>query len=268
MAIEAVVNLDTLRCVSQHDGAGAEPYLWTALTWVEFEGGQWHFGSSAPRASTGARAVVKDTMKAGQRANIPSGQRQFTHRFGDGVMGGVGIVVALLEEDELDFAEVKKGYTTFLRELDKVVGGFVEANDRQPDEDELDEMAATIERRVERAIKSAVSGWEKLGVALGFVNPDDTVGFASQFWPVFTTTPSRPFALNFKHTSRFVTFPTGPSGSSPTPVTVEQVTEFNLDGRVQLRTPAPTRPTFPVPPLPRPRPIPVPRPRSPGTSEP
>jgi hypothetical protein len=268
MAIEAVVDLDTLHCVSQHDGAGAEPYAWTALVWVEFDGDQWHFGSSAPPASSGARAVVKGTMKAGQRAAMPPAQRQFVHRFGDGVMGGLGMVVALLEEDDLDFAEVRKGYTTFLRELDEVLGGFIEANDREPDGDELDEMADKIKRRVERAIRNALNGWEKLGVELGFVNPDDTVGFVSQFWPVFTTVPSRPFVLNFKHTDTIITFPPGPSGSSPSPVTTEQVTEFNLEGRVELRTPS-TRPVPPPPPpRPRPRPIPVPRPRPPGTSEP
>jgi hypothetical protein len=275
MAIEAVLDLDTLRCVSQHDGAGAEPYLWTALIWVEIDGDQWSYGRAAPPSTTGTRAVVKDTMKAGQRASVPAAQRHFTHTFDDGVTGGVGMVTVLLEQDGLEHHEVKRGYTTFLAELDEVVGGFIEANDRQPDPHELDDLVARIERRVKRAIQNAMTGWEKAAVVLGFKNPDDVVDHDVQLWTVFgLPMASQPFTVNYRHTDRITTYPPVGSGSTPQPVVVEQVTAFDLDGRVQFRRPVPTRPARPVPTSPRPIPRPTvptptaPRPRPPGTHEP
>jgi hypothetical protein len=271
MGIEAVVNLDTLRCLSQHDGAGAEPYLWTALIWVEVQGDQWSYGRAAPSSSDGTRAVVKETMKAGQRADMPAAQRRFAHLFDSGVMGGVGIVTVLLERDDLEHHEVKKGYKTFVDELDKVVGGFIENNDREPDQHELDELVATIKRRVTGAIRNAMTGWEKAAVALGFKNPDDVVDHDVQLWPVYAPVASRSFVVSYRHTAKVTTYPPVGSGSTPQPVTVDQVTGFDLDGRIELRARSSTPTRRPIPTLPRPVPrptAPMPRPRPPGTQEP
>ncbi len=207
---------------------------------------------------------------------MPSAQRRFAHTFDDGVFGGVGIVVVLLEENELDANEVRKGYEVFVRELENVVGGFIEANDRQPTEDEMAELVGKIQQRVERAIRSALTRWEKLGVALSVVSPDKPMGYATELTPVLATRPSRPFILTLQ--SKFtVRDPIlQPSGAPPILGPPREVVQghFELDGSIELRDPPPvitvpvTPPVMRVPPRNDPPRPPRPRSRPPGTHEP
>jgi hypothetical protein len=243
LPIDARIHLDRLRCLEQHEDGGSEPYAWTILLWVDdtaFTSGL--PGSLAPSNSPGFRAVIKEGMDSGEQASMPSVQRSFVHRFEDGlVIRQIAIVAALFEEDETPSDAVRAGYRAFVREVPQAVADFYRAHNRGPDPDdqqELDEIADAVRPKVRSAMEDALSAFEKLQIALGTLNLDDVIGF-----DVFSTDideePPRSFTLNFTKT---VEIPLPDFPGRPNVPSVEVTTQFEIDGRFELREPPPPDP--------------------------
>src|SRR5687768_13619767 len=119
MSVDAIVNLDRLRCIREGDrSGGSEPYAWTALFWIDENVFSTRvLGLTAPDTEPGYRTTIKSGMREGDVASMPSAQRRFVHRFPDAGIRRVGVVVALAEEDEFPNHVVRSGYRTFLREF-------------------------------------------------------------------------------------------------------------------------------------------------------
>jgi hypothetical protein len=229
MPVDAFIRLDRLRCISEHDGSGhSEPYAWAVLLWLDDTtlGSPRVVGSSAPGNVQASRAVIKEGIKDGEDAAMPSVQRAFAHRFEDGLQRrDIGIVVALFEEDETPSDAVRAAYSAFVRELPKAVAEFITSHLRGPETDaERAGIAAAIRPKVREAGKDALSAWEKAQVLLGTLDLDDEIGFDSFFTQIEDDeqAPS-PFRLRFEKVS--IT----PFG--------ELRNEYEIDGRFELREP-------------------------------
>lgn len=228
MSVDAFIHLDRLRCLAEDDGSGhSEPYVWTVLLWVDDAtiGSGQIVGSRAPGNTQGARAVVKEGIKAGEEAPMPAAQRRFARRFEDGLtVRQVGIVVAMFEEDETPEDAVRAAYDAFRRELPSAVAQFIRTHLRGPETDaEREEIAARVRPQVLAAGEGALSSFEKLQVFLGTLNLDDEVGFASFFTEIQDDQQeTQPFSLRF--------------------LSKDERNNYEIDGRFELRTPpAPDR---------------------------
>lgn len=228
MPLDAFISLDRLRCLAEDDASGhSEPYVWTVLLWVDDNtiGSGQIVGSLAPGNLQGARAVVKEGMKAGDDAPMPSAQRTFARRFEDGLsIRQIGIVVAMFEEDETPDDAVRAAYDAFRRELPAAVAEFIGTHLRGPENDqEREEIADQVRPKVKAAGADALSTTEKLQVFLGTLNLDDEVAFASFFSEIEgDAQETRSFTLAF--------------------VSDDERNHYEIDGRFQLRPPpAPDR---------------------------
>jgi hypothetical protein len=233
MPVDAFIHLDRLRCLAESDGSGhSEPYVWTMLLWVDDTtiGSDQSVGSSAPGNVRGSRAVIKEGIKVGEQADMPSVQRSFAHRFEDDLsIRNVGIVVAMFEEDETPGDAVRAAYSAFVRELPKAAADFIRTNSRAPEtDDECEEIANQVRPKVREAGKNALSSFEKVQLFLGTLDLDDEIGFDTWFTEIDDQdTSPRPFTLRFEKT-----------------VTVNVLGQeltisnhYEIDGRFELRQP-------------------------------
>src|SRR5215211_509239 len=103
MTTEWVVVLERLRCVRESDGSGhSEPYIWPVLLWIDdiTIATQERVGVRTPTLGN-ARHVIKNDMRAGATADIPSSVGILRIRFEDGLtIRRLILAVALWEEDE------------------------------------------------------------------------------------------------------------------------------------------------------------------------
>lgn len=268
MAVDAVVHLDQMRCVVQHDGGGpSEPYAWTAI--VTGDVGSLTTGvveASAPNIANGARVLIKPGMRAGNRVAMPPAQRQFVHRFDDGVVGGfIAIVVALLEKDELPGRAVNAGYRTFRTEVGTELGAFLRTHHRPPTDAEKDDLGGKVKKKVVSSVKDALTFGESVAVLTGFRDKDDPIGFDAAFIQVGKVGARDPFTLTFQTTVRYPRYIPQGSGMDPKiELGPEVVTQhYELTGSFEMFAPG----TVPAVPPPTTRPPRVPT-RPPGTEEP
>jgi hypothetical protein len=88
------------------DHGHSEPYVWTLLIWLDdttIGSGQF-VGSIVQGNVQSSRAVIKEGMKAGERAPMPSVRKAFSHRFEDDLnFRFIGIVVAMFEQDDTPY---------------------------------------------------------------------------------------------------------------------------------------------------------------------
>jgi hypothetical protein len=234
MPVDAIIHLDHLRCLAEWDDHGhSEPYVWTLLIWLDdttIGSGQF-VGSIAPGNVQGSRTVIKEGMKAGERAPMPSVQKAFSHRFEDDLnFRFIGIVVAMFEQDDTPLDAVRAGYDAFVRELPRALADFMRINRRPPDEEERKDIANKVGPKIFVAFWDALSAYEKLQVFLGKLNLDDLIGNDTFFTEIDSneTAVSR-FTLKFENTIALDT--------------KEEVTNhYELDGRFELREPPPPDP--------------------------
>ena len=219
MAVDAFIHLDTVRCVTESDGSGhSEPYVWPVLLWSDSNliGSGQFIGATALGSTLGARVVIKNGMVPGDRLPMPAAQQTLAHRFQDNLtLRSVGIVVAMQEADETPDKTVRAAYSAFVRELPLAIADFVRSNLREPQTDaEIQSIADMVAPKVEEAGSDTLSAWEKFKVAIGSLNLDDQMGFATHFVDVVDEMPTSSFTLPFG---------------------VGSNNQYEIDGRVELR---------------------------------
>src|SRR5262245_28376897 len=120
MATDAILVLERLRCIRESDGTGhSEPYIWPVLLWIDDNtlATPSLVGVTAPGLGN-ARVVIKNDMRAGQIADIPTSVGDLRVRFDDGLtIRRLILAVALWEEDETPEAAMRAGFQAFSSEL-------------------------------------------------------------------------------------------------------------------------------------------------------
>jgi len=208
MSIQAVVRLETLRCVSQ--AGSSEPFIWpflasSALGPLTFE--------STPGSAllSESRKVIATEMMAGQSADLEFPGNVLTHSFREGQHDcSLVLVVALLEADDNSIRSMSAGYQVFLDELHKELGANGPTLSNATDEsgqltDEgqalLDAIKARVSSKVFAAVKDSLSGFEKFKIWIGSLNPDDFVGASHRQWKkVEDLAAPAPFTLELSGT--------------------------------------------------------------------
>lgn len=226
MPVDAFIHLDTVRCITESDGSGhSEPYVWPLLLWSDSAliSSNQIIGATALGPVQGSRVVIKNGIEQGDQVSIPAIQRSLIHRFEDNLtLRTVGIVVAMLESDETPDKTVRAAYNAFVRELPLALADFIRANLRAPETDaETQSIADLVSPKVEQAGADTLSAWEKFKVAIGSLNLDDQMGFATHFVDVVDGMPPSSFTLQFG---------------------VGSNNHYEIDGRFELRQPPPPDP--------------------------
>ncbi|MGQ0659229.1 MAG: hypothetical protein ACT4NU_14285 [Chromatiales bacterium] len=195
MATDAIIVLERLRCIRESDVAGgSEPYIWPALLWIDDNtlATPSLVGVTAP-ALGNARVVIKNDMRAGHIADIPTSVGVLRVRFEDGLsIRRLILAVALWEEDETPEAAMRAGFQAFSSELRAAIAdNLFDLN--QASEEELDAIIETIKTRVNDRVDSAITngltGWQKARVLLGTLNLDDIIGSDFKNFPDLLPTP-------------------------------------------------------------------------------
>lgn len=170
MLTEATLTLERLICHRESDGSGhSEPYLWPALVSIDQA---FNVGITTP-ASSRARVVVKNDMRAGDVVDIPSAVGALSRRTDSSFLALI-LVVALWEMDDSPSVATTAGFRAFASTLraeiaDKLaaLGSMDEAEKARAIQEIKDQVA----ERVESAIKSESSWWDLLTR-----NFDDIIG--------------------------------------------------------------------------------------------
>ena len=241
MPEDAIIHLDTVRCISEWDRNGhSEPYFWPVLLYSNdaLITSQEFVAATAPALSH-FRDLVKDGMKAGDVADVPAGQRTLRVFFEDNQQRRVvSLVVAFFEEDDTPDDAARAGYGRFDNAIVEEIANFVAHNFRAPDPDnpaEMDPTVAAVRAKVESAARAELSWWEKLQIALGNLKLDDQLGFKVWTAPGVPGSSSGivpgPFTMHFSKTETVIVF--GPFGQT----TTKQVTnEYEIAGRLELHS--------------------------------
>jgi hypothetical protein len=220
MAQDAIISLETLQCIREDDhNDGSEPYLWPVLIRIDDATLQTPglVRLVAPPSSD-ARVVIKDSMLAGQTADIPASVGLLSTRLEDNLFDTrLILIVALLEEDDTPEHAVRAGYVAFVDALGAVFGQFSTLLDLKNAEDALQaaqdandpaaiqaaeaQKAAVIKgiedevkARVKSAIEDELTPWEKGKVLAHLLNLDDTID--SNFKSFSQAFPAQ-FSLSF-----------------------------------------------------------------------
>jgi hypothetical protein len=207
MAIDAIVRLEQLRCISlRNEEQKTEPYVWLALiriddntlTTVE------QLQIVTPIRES-ARIVIKDSMGVGETAAIPSRAGVLSVRFEDNLTTRrLILAVVLLEMDETPKAAMEAGFKAFPRALGPAIAESIVAlleAEREEDEETrkarekeiTDAISKDVSSRIKSAIEDGLTAWEKAKVIAGVLDPDDPAGsaflsFGSEERPIAATT--------------------------------------------------------------------------------
>jgi hypothetical protein len=258
MATDTIVVLERLRCVTlQNTERLTEPYIWPALLRIDDNTLSTPDPVSLVAPALGnARVVIKDSMHAGETADIPASVGVLRARFEDGLLTRrLILVVALLEMDETPTAAVRAGFQAFTSELRLAVTQNLLALDsaeRQNDEAEKDRIIAAINKRVgdrvRAAIENGLSAWDKAKIFAGLLNLDDSIDSAFR-----TFRPRGPVADPGFTLARIFDGPVGDRESfvpasitldfesrqkvrlGPIEVDLEAVSTYQIQGQLQVR---------------------------------
>jgi hypothetical protein len=201
MATDAILVLERLRCLRESDGSGhSEPYIWPVLIWIDDDtlATPALVGVAAP-ALGNARVVIKNDMRAGEEANLPSSVSTLRVRLDDNqTVRRLILAVALWEDDETPQKAMRAGYTAFVGEMGSAIADNLFALSAATTDDErqpiIDEITARVKAKVESAIRDGLTGWQKARVAIGTLNLDDFIDSAFKSFP---TLANEPFLLDF-----------------------------------------------------------------------
>jgi len=114
MSVQAIVTLNTLRCIKESDRGGSshsEPYLWPFLAAVSSNSYE-----TTPTAAILAecRRIRKQEMKAGQSVLLDFPGNRLTATYQDGQTGqALILIVALLEADDTPEHAIQAGYQAY-----------------------------------------------------------------------------------------------------------------------------------------------------------
>jgi hypothetical protein len=181
MALQRVtLRLTELRCITQSESGGSEPYLWATYFAVgaqplPFQEGP--VGTITP-AYDAFRADFPDNVQAGQAMIVPPflGTASFDMDL-DAPHLLVGCIAVLMEEDETPDSSIILGRIAYSKEIDKQLNDLVHkrlvAGDSSPlKEEELAAIREAVKTKVEDAVGSNQTIWNF------FTNQDDNLGFA------------------------------------------------------------------------------------------
>lgn len=189
MSTDAILRLETLRCIGESDGSGgSEPYLWFALVWVDAQtlATPGRIGLTAINSGS-ARRVVRGGMRAGQSAPVPAGASTLRVRLEDGRRNFRRLlpIVALWENDETPDDALRAGYRAWVDGLNRELSAAFDAALR-PGGPSLESLLPAALGRVAaglgQAISDALSGWERFELAIGSLNLDDFVAMTGRVW--------------------------------------------------------------------------------------
>lgn len=232
MATQAIITLETLRCVQESDRAGtshSEPYIWPALAIVR--GGSLEMTPTAAILSD-SRNVIKSEMRRGESAAIGFPSHTLAAAFQDGETNlQLILVVGLWEDDDTPLVAVQAGYQAFLDELHAALVTNLFALS-QADEAGQKAIVDTIKQQVYDKVYSAIDGhlsrWEKVKVGLGWLNLDDFMGSDFKHFPTVDPTP---FTLSFKGSAGdLIITNTGPGTST----VVNPPIEYEIQGSLKV----------------------------------
>jgi len=225
MALDAFIVLESLHCVREFDlpdFSGSEPYIWPVTIRIDDLTIQRDELVAVVAPALGnARVVIKDSMRAGQSADIPISVGLLRHRLEDSLFETrLILVIALWDGDETPEAALFAGYQAFVSELGAAIGdgptllAIKDAEDRD-DEPAKQAIVKAIQERVEKRVRSAISGklstTDKIAVKTGFLNLDDSLGSA---FKGFSDALPKPFAVRI-----------GPGSPN----------DFEIRGRIEIR---------------------------------
>ena len=182
MATDAIVLLERLNCVTlTYTEERTEPYIWPALIRIDDSTLTTPDLVAMQTLSLGsARVVIKDSMRAGETANISSGVGILRTPFEDNLMTRrLILVVALLESDETPVSAMRAGFNAFNSELRTAIAENLLALSMANEEQTkaiTDAISQRVEGRVRSAIENGLSAYEKAKVIAGFLDLDDSVG--------------------------------------------------------------------------------------------
>jgi hypothetical protein len=246
MSIDAIVILEQLRCITlKNTETRTEPYIWPALIKVDD-----HTISTSPNLLEvianpigGARVEIKDSMREGETAAIPSSVGILRARFEDNLnTRSLNLIVALLESDETPRDSIEAGYKAFTSELRVAVGERLielrDANDVQTKKI-VEEIQKRVGDKVTTAIRNSLSTGEKIRVFIGTLDMDDPSGSDFLRLSKADKTPDgrslpdrlepRTFTLNFEAKGKTVI-----PGAFP-PTVVESLTKYEIRGRLEVK---------------------------------
>jgi hypothetical protein len=201
MATDAIMVLEHLRCIRESDGTGhSEPYIWPVMIRIDDDtlATPALVGVTAP-ALGNARIVIRDDMKAGDVADIPSQVGTLRVRMDDNQsVRQLLLAVALWENDETPEKAMRDGYQAFVRELGLAIAdNLLELNAAKTPEERkpiIEAITKRVRDKVESAIRNGLTGSQKVRVFLGTLNLDDII---SSDFKQFPQLLPQPFSLAF-----------------------------------------------------------------------
>ena len=192
MLVNANVALETLRCIHEKDESGhSEPYIWPALLAIPPDAPLGNVSVTHPPVEN-ARLEIKQNMRAGDVADIPTAVGAIGMQVDDASRGLI-LAVTLLEADDGPDHAIKAAFQAYVTGLrDAIQTHVLELNDPAT--------VAAVKQEVQDDVTTAfgndLSLFEKIRIfVLGIENPDDVIDSDFQsFSPPFVPTP---FTLRF-----------------------------------------------------------------------
>lgn len=200
----ADLELVQLQCNRQSDGSGGcNPYLWVVLLRIDDD----TLGSSPPVAAvypvdpSASRLVVQAGMKAGDTAVVPDKVAHLAaHLRTDSVQRNLILIVALLDQRDTSGYAMDAGYGAFVSEAPIALGSrLVELQTPDPVEKAkvIKQVTDQIDAKVNSAISSRLSWWDKLQIFSHLETPDRVIATAHQDWEAIAPASAGSFSLDF-----------------------------------------------------------------------
>lgn len=192
MALDAFLILESLHCIKELDllrGKGSEPYLWPVLIRIDDLTIQTEalVDVTAPVLGN-SRVVIKNDMRQGQTADIPTSVGVLRFRLEDSLFDTrLILILALWDEDDAPEKSVHAGFQAFVGALGAALGDGLTLLAIKDAEDNNDEEAKAaiakdiqeqVDKKVRAAIKDSLTGPQKVAIKTGFLSMDDVIGTA------------------------------------------------------------------------------------------
>ena len=173
----AILTLESLLCQKESDRgpSHSEPYVWPAMVIVANNPLSNEITPQIASLSN-SRSVIKNEMRAGETATLPSQLNTLTANFqASQTSRNLILIVGLWEADDTPLSAVQAGYKAFLDELHAALdlGTLLRLSSASPAEQEeiIDEIKKRVGEKVFLAIFDKLSWWEK-----ATLDRDDLVG--------------------------------------------------------------------------------------------
>lgn len=227
MATDAIVLLEQLHCLTLNNTeTRTEPYIWPALIRIDDNTLDTPELVAMQTPILGnARVMIKDSMRAGETASIPSSVGILRTRFEDNlVTHRLLLVVALLENDETPEDAMEDGFKAFNSELQTAVAEnlFALAGANEEETKAItDEISKRVAGRVRSAIENGLSAYEKAKVFAGILNLDDFNGSDFKSFGGDSLNPTA-FTLHFEARGKILGV-------------FETLSQYEIQGQLQVR---------------------------------